>query len=109
MPCGMSSLLVQVTVVPAFTVKVCGPKVKLSIDTVSALACDAFCAQPGSATAASIVAVAAPSPAAMSALRIVFDMDMAVSLRLERRVDDGEPNAASTHKTDHGVVLFPTL
>jgi hypothetical protein len=31
-------------------------------------------------------------------------MDMTVSLRLERRVDDGEPNAASKHKTDHGVI-----
>jgi hypothetical protein len=35
-------------------------------------------------------------------------MDMAVSLRLERQVDDGEPTAAATHKTDHGVVLFLT-
>jgi hypothetical protein len=77
-------LLVQVTVVPAFTVKVCGPKVKLSIDTASP--CAALSAQPGSTTAASIIAVAVPSPAAMSALRIVFDMDMAVSLRLERQV-----------------------
>src|SRR6516225_4400830 len=30
----MSSLFIHVTVVPAFTVSVCGPKVKLSIDTV---------------------------------------------------------------------------
>ncbi len=32
MPCGMSSRFVQVTVVPAFTVKAGGVKVKLSID-----------------------------------------------------------------------------
>jgi hypothetical protein len=30
-------------------------------------------------------------------------MDMTVSLRLDRRVDDGEPNTASRDKTDHGV------
>src|ERR1700728_4009635 len=75
MPCGMSSLLVQVTVVPAFTVSVCGVKVKLSIDMAPAAGCGAFCAQPGSTTAASIPAVAAPRPAATSALRIVFEMD----------------------------------
>jgi len=33
-PCGMSSLLIQVTLVPAFTVSVCGVKVKLWIDNV---------------------------------------------------------------------------
>ena len=36
MPCGMSSLLVQVTVVPAFTVNVAGVKLKLSIEIVVA-------------------------------------------------------------------------
>src|ERR1700744_2685280 len=36
MPCGMSSRLVQVTVVPAFTVRVCGAKVKLSMATADA-------------------------------------------------------------------------
>src|ERR1700733_6584786 len=88
MPCGMSSLLVQVTAVPAFTVKVCGPNVKLSTDT--ALACAALSARTGRTIAASAVAVAAPSAAATSALRIVLAIDMVPSLRLERRVDDGE-------------------
>jgi hypothetical protein len=50
MPCGISSLLFQVTVVPAFTVNVCGVKVKLSIDTVLAAA---SCAQPGSTSTGS--------------------------------------------------------
>jgi hypothetical protein len=32
MPCGISSLFVQVTVVPAFTVTAAGVKLKLSIE-----------------------------------------------------------------------------
>src|ERR1700744_3834824 len=89
MPCGMSSLLVQVTVVPAFTVKFAGVKVKLSIDTASAGA--AFCADVGMTTAANAVAGAAPSAAAISALRTVFEMAILFSLNLQRRVDEGEP------------------
>ena len=37
--CGMSSSLIQVTVVPAFTVMRCGAKVKLSIFTCVSAAC----------------------------------------------------------------------
>src|SRR5262249_2856459 len=36
--CGMSSSLVQVTVVPAFTVNSCGPNVKFAILTVASAA-----------------------------------------------------------------------
>jgi hypothetical protein len=47
----------------------------LSIETVFAFAGaagDAFCAVPGNTAAARMIAVAAPSPAATNALRIVF-------------------------------------
>jgi hypothetical protein len=70
-PCGISSLLVHVTVVPAFTVKVFGSNVKLEIDAAVAWA---FCAKAGGITAATIGALAAPNAAAMNALRTVFEM-----------------------------------
>src|SRR5208282_5757981 len=82
MPCGMSSLLVQVTVVPAFTVNCCGLKVKLSIDTALA----GLCALAMRAPPASSEPTTAPKTAAAIALRIIF-----LLLTLQRRVDDREP------------------
>jgi hypothetical protein len=67
---GISSLLVQVTVVPAFTVKVGGLKVKLSIDTATALAAGAW-ALASNTPPANTVPTAAPMSAALTTLRII--------------------------------------
>jgi hypothetical protein len=72
----MSSLLVQVTVVPAFTVSFGGLNVKLSTDTVAGTA---FRATAGAAMRATTGALAAPSAVAMSALRAVLPMDTSIT------------------------------
>src|SRR5271156_1212469 len=74
-PCGMSSLLVQVTVVPAFTVNVGGLKVKLSMEMP--FATGVLCARAGSTNGATTGAQTAPSAAARSAPCNVFEMDIA--------------------------------
>jgi hypothetical protein len=73
-PCGISSLLVQVTAVPAFTVNVGGLKVKLSIEMLPAGA--ALCARAGSTIGARMAAATAPRAAATRAPRIVSKTDI---------------------------------
>src|SRR5258708_1805748 len=67
--CGISSSFVQVTVVPAFTVMLCGAKVKLSIFTSVSAACvpAAWAAAAGRTAAAARIA----SAAAMQRLRAI--------------------------------------
>jgi hypothetical protein len=67
-------------VVPAFTVKVCGLKAKLSIDTALA---DTGCAHAGKTIAATTGAQTAPNPAAIRALRTVFEIDIVCSSSLQ--------------------------
>ena len=60
-PWGISSLFVQVTVVPALTVSVCGVKLKLSMETcaeVTAGGAVSVCADPGGTAAANMIEVA---------------------------------------------------
>jgi hypothetical protein len=69
--CGMSSSLVQVTVVPAFTFNSCGPKVKFPILTVTSEATAGVAAERRMATTPAtrhfvsdlILILIAPSPA----------------------------------------------
>src|SRR6516165_4606444 len=68
MPCGISSRLVQVTVVPAFTFSSFGEKVKLSIDTVL----DGPSARASPTPAASTEPTAAPSRKVATIGRNIF-------------------------------------
>src|SRR5690348_2130631 len=90
MPCGMSSLLVQVTVVPGLTVIVPGVKKKLSIVTVFGVPS----ARASSTPAASPEPTTAPSTEQVIIGRnIIFLLSLCwldASSTLERRVDDRE-------------------
>src|SRR5262249_6455051 len=81
MPCGISSMLVQVTVVPAFTVRICGPKLKLSIDTMLV--------EP-SARANSTLAARSDPTGAPSTVAAMTGRNIFILLSLERRVDNRE-------------------
>ena len=84
--CGMWSLLVQVTVVPAFTVSFCGFEGEI-VDRHGG--CRAL-RPAGPGGRGEHRAVVAPSAAAMAALARVLRSDM-VHLNPQRRVDDREP------------------
>src|ERR1700687_281337 len=107
MPWGMSSLLVQVTVVPAFTVKVCGVKVKLWIAT----ALEEVCALATRTPPAKPEPAIAPKTAAAIADRIIIFL----SLTRSGIVDHERPfcwleantNAACKEKTEQRSCLFP--
>src|SRR5262245_931780 len=86
MPCGMSSLLVQVTVVPAFTVSVCGPKEKLSIDTMLV---------GPSARANNTLAARSEPTAAPSTVVAITGRNIFAFLRFEQRVDNRERPCSS--------------
>jgi hypothetical protein len=75
MPWGVSSLLVQVTVVPAFTVKVCGVKVKLWIAT----ALEEVCALATRTPPARPEPTIAPKTAAAITDRIIIFLSLARS------------------------------
>src|SRR6266851_7934427 len=62
--CGISSSLVQVTVVPAFTVMPCGAKVKLSIFTSVSAACVSAACLSGACVCAACAAAAGRTAAA---------------------------------------------
>src|SRR6516165_11182789 len=86
MPCGISSLLVQVTVVPAFTVSVCGPKEKLSIDTMLV---------GPSARANNTLAARSEPTAAPSTVVAIRHATFLLSLGLEQRVANRERPCSS--------------
>src|SRR5262249_29454231 len=88
MPCGISSLLVQVTVVPAFTVVVAGVKKKLSIVTVFG----APSARANRTLPASSEPTTAPSTEqAIIGRNIFFSLVFfSLFLALQRRIDDRE-------------------
>src|SRR5579863_10538365 len=100
MACGISSLLVQVTVVPAFTVSVGGVKVKLSIDIAPAGSLPAASSTPAPSTKPA----APPSPAAA-----IMERNMLASSSFERRVDDGEPLSALFHGDVGNAEHLPQL
>src|ERR1700745_3969129 len=74
MVCGMSSRLVQVTVVPTATVSVAGQKLKLSTFTSALADCGAFAELPGEAATSSSVAIItiANRPAMHTVFLIMF-------------------------------------
>src|ERR1700737_2333244 len=92
--CGMSSRLVQVTVVPTFTVSCAGSKVKLSIITLvlsSTLAVSTL----ASSARAKLTCRSMATAMVMPRLRRVADIIVVVSFglwfsALQRGVDDGE-------------------
>src|SRR4029077_2494158 len=83
--CGTSSSLIQVTVVPVFTVTCCGVKVNWSMSSSGPAACaDA----PGKAGATA--SLATPSAAAMQVLFARAAMILVPISALQRLVNDGE-------------------
>src|SRR6266851_2635264 len=96
--CGMSSRLVQVTVVPTFTVSCAGSKVKLSIITLvsSTLAFSTLASSARAKLACRIMTAAMARPRFLRPrLRrvagIIFEVPLVSgSLALQRGVDDGE-------------------
>src|SRR5512143_3598395 len=89
--CGMSSPLTQVTVVPAFTVRTGGSKVKLAIFT------SASAANAGE-TASNITKPARLAAITCCVLVIVSFRPLSPSSARKRRVGDGERLAAHPHR-----------
>src|SRR5262245_29723717 len=86
MVCGTSSSLLQVTVVPAFTVTCCGVKVNWSMSTSASVAGADRAANVAAATRSTI-----PNAAATRLLDLIVRMTETPTSPLQRLVDDGKP------------------
>jgi hypothetical protein len=98
---GVSSLLVQVTVAPAFTVKVCGVKVKLWISTAPL---EEVCALATRTPPARPEPTIAPKMAAAITDRIIIFLSLAWSGIVDHERPfcwlEANTNAASKEKTE---------